>query len=874
MRRARLTAALAIVLAALAAVLTAAGLFASEGGAPNVTTAAYGNLRDGWDSHEPGLSPTAVRSASFGELFSTKVTGAIYAQPLAFNGTVIVTTEQANAYGINSATGAIEWSRSFGTPFKSSTIGCSDLTPYIGSTSTPVIDPASATVYLTTRLETGKGLAGAHWYLQALSASTGEEKPGFPVQIAGTPSNTPGVPFDESYEMQRPGLLLLGGVVYMAFASDCDITPYRGIVVGASARSGAIETMWSDESGVGIGEDSQAGIWQSGGGLVSAASRQIILTSGNGVSPTPAPSGAPPPTLSESVMALAVGARHALAPVQFFSPSNAPTLDQNDEDLGSGGPIALPPRYFGTSSHPDLLVQVGKDGRVFLLDAQDMGGFRQGAGNGDAVLQSLGPFDGVWGHPAAYGGQGGWVYELESAGGGFLRALSYGVGGGGEPQLASAATSSESFGYTSGSPLVTSRGTAAGSAVVWVVYSSGPSGSGAQLRAYSAAPSAGTLPLLWSAPIGTASKFSVPTAYNGRMYVGTRDGHLIAFGASANAPVQAAPLEFGSVPVGAGRTLTLSVSAAQPLSITGPVTVGGEEKLGAAATPATPGGATAGPSKIPPSGNAPIAPGTVFTIAAPPAGKALSGGASVAVNVTFTPRNPGPVVALVSIPTSAGVRTVPVTGYGTAPGLLLSSTPLAFGTIDTGAGGKTLSFTFSNPSSRPETLAAVRLPVGPYAVSGLPPAGSVLAPRQAVTVSVHFDPRAAGSYPASLELVSDAGSALVQISGKASTGAAHLSVTPSAVSAGSVPVGASRSVAFEVGNTGNVPLTISRAIAPSEPFTATDPVPEGIIIEPGTFLKQTVVFTPASAGPAGGRYEFNSDTGQGPVYVTFTGSGR
>ena len=62
---------------------------------------------------------------------------------------------------------------------------------------------------------------------------------------------------------------------------------------------------------------------------------------------------------------------------------------------------------------------MGKDGRIFLINADDMGGFEQGAGGTDAVLQTLGPFGGVWGHPAAYGGQGGWVYVLESAGGGY-----------------------------------------------------------------------------------------------------------------------------------------------------------------------------------------------------------------------------------------------------------------------------------------------------------------------------------------------------------------------------------------------------------------------------------------------------------------------
>ena len=261
----------------------------------NVTTAAYDNLRDNWDNQEPGLTPSVVQSSSFGQLFSTPVSGSVYSQPLVVNGTVIVTTEQAMAYGINATTGAVEWSRSFGSPFEAATIGCSDLEPDLGSTSTPVIDPATGTVYLTTRLETGSGgLANSHWYLQAISSATGQEASGFPVEITGTPYNTPGIPFNDATEEQRPALLLLNGTVYMAFASDCDSDPYRGIVLGVSTSTHAITSMWSDEAGVGTDENSQAGIWASGAGLVSDEPNRIVLTSGNGVSPQPAASNNPP----------------------------------------------------------------------------------------------------------------------------------------------------------------------------------------------------------------------------------------------------------------------------------------------------------------------------------------------------------------------------------------------------------------------------------------------------------------------------------------------------------------------------------------------------------------------------------------------------
>ena len=852
----------------------------------NVTTAAYDNLRDNWDRHEPGLTPSVVQSSSFGQLFSTTVSGSVYAQPLVVNGTVIVTTEKAMAYGINASTGAVEWSRSFGSPFEAATIGCSDLTPDLGSTSTPVVDPATGIVYLTTRLEIGSGgLANAHWYLQAISAATGQEVTGYPVEITGTPYNTPGIPFNDATEEQRPALLLLNGTVYVAFASDCDADPYRGIVVGVNTSTQAVATMWSDESGIGTNEYSQSGIWQSGAGLVSDEPNRIILATGNGVSPQPAASDNPPPTLSESVVSLKVAASGKIKPVDFFSPSNAANLDANDEDLGSGGPAGLTPAHFGTTAHPHLLVQEGKDGRVLLIDADDMGGFKQ---TSSGVLQKLGPFEGVWGHPAVYGGQGGWVYILQSAGGP-LRAFSYGLSGQGMPQLTSAGSSAQGFGYTSGSPLVTSNGTTSGSAVVWAVDTNGSDGSGGTLMAYGAIPTHGVLPLLWSAPIGTASKFAVPTASNGRIFVGTRDGHLLAFGTSTNAPLQAAAVDFGSVPVGSSHKVTVAATTPQGLTVTGPATVSGYQGLtgptstqGSQTTTSStivstgsttiPGGATAGP-RIPPPPEAKSIAGSVFTVQQPSAGTKFAPGATVPISIRFTPDGPGPVVATLSIPTSAGVQTFSISGYGTAPGLSLSAKPLAFGTVNTGAGGKTLTLSLTNSWDKPETVTGIDLPGAPYSVTGLPSVGTVLAPQQSVTASVDFDPGVAGSYPSTLRVSTNHGSATAPVSGNAVTGVEHLTVTSTSVNAGSVPIGSTVHVTFGVGNSGTVALVVTRAIAPSGAFSVAVPMPEGMTIEPGSYLNQTVTFHPTALGPTTSRYVFNSNDGQGPVIVTLQGTG-
>jgi hypothetical protein len=744
---------------------------------PNVTTAAYDTLRSGWDPNEPNLSPSTVESGSFGQLFVRKLKGSIYAQPLVVNGTVLVTTEEAWAYGINATTGAIQWKRHFGHPALASTIGCGDLTPDLGSTSTGVVDPSTDIFYFTTRLQKGKKGPNNTW-MQAVSVTTGKEVAGFPVELQGTPQNTPGVPFTPGSELQRPALLLLGGVVYAAFSSDCDDGPYRGIVLGVSTTTHAIDGFWSDEAGAGTNQDSQAGIWQSGGGLVSDGPNQILLTTGNGVSPPATPGTDTPPTLSESVVRLDVGSNGTLTATDFFAPANGPSLDQSDQDLGSGAPIALPSQYFGNATDPDLLVQVGKDGRIFLLNRDNLGGREQGPDGTDDTIQTLGPYNGVWGHPAAYGGEGGWVYLTESTGGGYLRALSYGVNSSGVPQLASAGTSAGAFGYSSGSPEVTSNGTTAGSAVVWVVYDDGPSGAGAALRAYGAIPEGGTLPLLWSAPLGTgsddiASKFSVSTAYNGAVYVANRTGELFAFGTKANAPLEAAPVDFGRVALGTSKTENITVTANRALTISGVSSASGVLNVAGVSgrrvrnRGAGYQGSTGTPGTAPLSGK-----NQEFFVKGAQTTHVLSAGQSVQIPVTFTPRVAGNVVATITVKSTAGARTLSLTGYGTAPGLLLSAPPVSFGTLDTGAGGKTLTFTISNSGVGPETITSVRLPAAPFGVKGLPPVGTVLAPQQSVTASVTYNPVTTGSNADYVEIVSTEGSVSEPVIGSAVTGTA------------------------------------------------------------------------------------------------------
>lgn len=472
-------------------------------------TVSMNAMRTGWDPNEPDLAPAQVSAADFGRLFSTAVNGQVYAQPIVAGSTVIVATENNHVYGIHAVTGAVLWSRSLGAPWPASAIGCGDLVPNLGVTSTPVFDASSGLVYVTAKVNDGPDTNHPHWYLHALDATTGNDHPGWPVTIQGAPANDPSNPIRPFTAHQRPGLLLLDGEVFAGFGSHCDVGPYVGYVVGVNTTTRALR-MWATQDAA---SGRMAGIWMGGGGLVSDGPGRIFFSTGNGISPVPGPGNRPPGHLAESVVRLSTNNGGNLTAKDFFSPGNADSLDQNDQDLGSGGPVALPSPPFGTAAHPNLMVQVGKDGRVFLLDRDDLGGRGQGPGGSDRVLGTAGPFRGVWGHPAVWGGDGGYVYVAENDGS--LRALSYGVSGTGLPVLTSAGTSSAGLGHYPGSPVVTSTGTTSGSALVWVTCPGGPNGTNAQLRAYDAVPVNGVLRLRWSAPIGTAVKFPVarsPTA--------------------------------------------------------------------------------------------------------------------------------------------------------------------------------------------------------------------------------------------------------------------------------------------------------------------------------------------------------------------------
>ncbi len=839
---------LTLVAAPLAAVAPASS------GRADVLTYSNNPLRNGWYPDQSALSPNTVTGGQFGRLFSATVDGQVYAQPIVSQGTLLVATENDNVYGLDPITGTQRWKRTLGVPFNASDIGCADLAPHIGVTGTPVVDPATNTAYFLDK-QYVSGSSGTPQYLaHAVNVATGTEAPGWPITIAGYADNAThnaAHQFNPLMQLQRPGLLLMNGVVYAAFGSSCDGYPWAGWIVGLSTTTHAITTMFTA-----VRDDvSGAGIWQAGSGLVSDGDGQILFSTGNGGWDLsgPRPGNQPPNDLSEAVARVVVQPDGTLKPVDFFAPYDGATLEQNDLDFGSGGPVGLPDAYFGTPSHPHLLVTEGKQGYVYLLDRDHLGGYQQGAGGGDSVVARVGPYGGVWSRPAVWPGDGGYVYVVTANGSGgvgagssgYLRAYKYGVDGTGNPTLSLAASTTDTFGYGSGGPVVTSNGVASGSPVLWVVWEADGTGANAQLRAYDPVPVNGQFTLLWSAPIGTASKYSVPAVDGARVYVGARDGHVLAFGSPVMAPLQVSPASFPTTVVGQSATATVTFTAQRPTTVTGFSSSAATFGIGNA-TPAT--------------------------------SASLAVNDTITVPITFTPTKVGLASTTLEAATTDGPVDIALTAVGATASADLVASPALLSLGGTTAGGNPLSgvVTLSNQGATVANLGATDPPAtgSPFTLANVPAPGSTIAPGASITVTVTFAPAVGvtkGEHDDQFTVHSDGGDQTVKLTGVVAD-PAHVTITPTSFDLANVTVGTTVDSQFVLRNTGGLAASIVRSKPPARNlgFTARTLLPEGTNLPPGGTLTERVRFSATKTGTFTDTWSINPADGLGVRNVTFT----
>lgn len=325
-------------MAVAAALWLAAALAPAGAGA---STPAWTTYRH--DAARSGIDPDSAQPVAPSPAWQTPhLDGDLWAQPLVYGSRVYAATENDTIYALDAATGAVVWSHHLATPEPSRAAGCGDISPNIGITSTPVIDPATNRIYAVGAVSVNGTISHE---LFALDLNTGALVPGFPVN-ADPPK---GSPVDL---LQRTALTLRNGRVIAGFGgNDGDCGSYWGWLVSLSTNPpGAKVTFQADSQG----DDHGGAIWGSGTGPAVDASGRLWAATGNGF-------GSSTFDFGESVIAFDAN----LQPAAYWAPTNWKSLDDSDSDLGSSEPALLP---------DNLVLQTGKDGNAYLISATNPGG--------------------------------------------------------------------------------------------------------------------------------------------------------------------------------------------------------------------------------------------------------------------------------------------------------------------------------------------------------------------------------------------------------------------------------------------------------------------------------------------------------------------
>lgn len=528
------------------------------GGDTAVTTYHNDTMRSGQNLREIKLNTSNVNVNTFGKRVSYPVDGRVYGQPLFLPGIsiggstyniVYVVTENDSVYAFDADQGTVApplWHTNFTNPSAGITpvpatevytkyVG-QDIQPVIGITGTPVIDLGSGTIYVVAATkENGSYVQRLH----ALDLTTGKDKAGSPIQIQavvpgkGYDSVNGRVSFNAKTANQRAALLLLNGNVYITWAAYGNSDPYHGWIIGYHYTGSGLQQIAADVYND-TADQRGGGMWMSGGGPSVDSDGNIYVAIGVGSFDLDTGGN----DAGDTFMKLST--RNGLHMSDYFSPFNQSCLDGRDNDLASASPLLLPDQ---SGSHPHLLIGIGKEGRVYLIDRDNMGHYVSDTKLGcetpeeyrtdvDHVVQELPPqtTGSLFGSMAYWTdatGTGPYIYV-----GGFhdhLRAFRLNNG---LLSTQSVSQSAETFGFSGATPSISSNGTTPGTGIVWVIGPStcdfpgcDPAGPGS-LHAYDATDLGHELYNSELNPgrdrVDSYVKFSVPTVANGRVFVGTK----------------------------------------------------------------------------------------------------------------------------------------------------------------------------------------------------------------------------------------------------------------------------------------------------------------------------------------------------------------
>jgi hypothetical protein len=871
--------------------------------------------RTGQNLAETVLTPSNVNSSTFGKVFSFAVDGQIYAQPLYvpnvnIKGTtynvIYVATEYDSLYAFDADAGSDNnpnpsaplWHRSFidpaegkvpvpcGTDGSTTDISC-NVFPYYGITGTPVIDTTSNTMYLVARTaETTNGVTTYYQRLHAINIQTGSDKSGSPVVIQGSVPGTGAgssggtVAYDPLADIQRVGLLLSQGTVYIGWAGAA-----HGWVMGYNAKTLQQTGIFNTAPNAVLG-----GVWQTGNGLVADTSGNLYVPIGDAL--FDANTGGI--DYGDSLLKLTPqpGVTPSFAVEDYFTPMDQLCRQPNDLDLGSAGPILLPTQG---GAVPNELLVIGKSGNgisgstcdttdLYLLNLENLGKYETGTNGTDNVLQELtdppgGTEQGFWSSPAFWqgsenaAGTSGTAYVYMSgttlgdngnAGAPLDQYAINAVTGSQTALLTSAPSAQSSNLFPQGAtPSISSNG--ANDAIVWAVdridsLDLQPGDTAAVLYAYNAN---NVATMLYNSnqaggrdQLGCANKFQTPTIANGRVYVGTQT-QLDVFGILGNQSGLPG-IQFSSVcdtfpSVGLGTktppfTFSIKNIGTGTLDLTS-ITLTGENARDFARS--TKCAATLAP------------------------------GASCNVSVTFTPTTGLPETAFVTINDNAvgSPHNVGLVGTGNQPTVNVNPAFLAFGKQDIGIPSNSQTVTVANSNNLPVTIDSITItgttPI-PFTETNNCPTS--LAVNANCTITVIFEPQTNGQYGANLNITDNAAGSpqVVSLSGVGvQPNAVITSPNPPQINFGQIQVG-STSTAQPVTllNNGGGTLNIS-----SISFTGPNPTEFaqtnncGTTLASGATCTINVTFTPSADGLGEAYMNINDNSNPSPQQVSLSGDG-
>ena len=517
----------------------AASRTTSTGSTTDVVTYHNDVARTGQNLNETSLTPTTVTAATFGKTRLLATDGKVDAQPLFLSSlqvpgvgvrdVVYVATEHDSVYAFDAASGSTLWHVSLlGTGETTSDArGCSQVTPEIGITSTPVIDRSRGPNGVVYVVAMSKTAAGAYIQrLHALDAALGTELLGGPQTVQatfpGTGAGSSGgiVPFDPKQYEERAGLLEINGQIVTVWTSHCDIDPYTGWIIaydaGTLARTSVLNVMPNGSRG---------GMWMAGAGPAADAQGNVYVLDGNGTFDTTLTAQGFPNKGNFGNAFLKIATAGGLSVADYFATFDTVSASNADTDLGSGGAMVFPDFVDASGATRHLAVGAGKDTHLYVVDRDAMGKWNASSNQNYQDIS---------------GALGGSVFSMPAY---FKNTLYYGASGAKLKAFAitnarvsatAASSSAVSFTYPGTTPSISASGSTNG--IVWAVENKSP----AVLHAYDATNLATELYNSTQAAngrdsFGSGNKFITPTIVNGRVYVGTQTG-VAVFGLLAVPP--------------------------------------------------------------------------------------------------------------------------------------------------------------------------------------------------------------------------------------------------------------------------------------------------------------------------------------------------